>query len=1287
MRLILLPLVLASALFGATSIVSITPTATQARIQVKTDQPGNCTFQVSEGASIGTLVNDVNTSLFAGSNSDARAPYLITGSSHIFIAGNRIPSKATNGLWKTRALQANTLHTVQGTCGSDNVTQSFFTRNPQLGDLAPETLSFDTTAPYNAVLPSIDMSMTGQNDTGQASTYIDQTGIQMVRITGPMQGGQITTNNAAITGTVFDPASAWTNPQNAISNSVFATIGTAGSANALFIPLGFGANITSNNFPYGKWDSRAVIDDLNISLNASGSSATAADRVMQACIKLHATGACATDTITISNIPQTTPTQVNFPNTPSPTVWNPFWKLWTTSHPYPAAIDLGTRTGTATMSGTTITWASSDLFPNTLIAGDRIKLVGSACSNGGTDFCTVASVTDSKHVVTVESKTVSSAAAFTINNAGLSIWKNNANGTVSINTATYYTAIGTSYGTAANEQKDTCSPVTFSLPVFRDGSTRTPAVPARLCQFQAATSANAAYVFVPSTGEAWHIANGVTTFPGPGPGGSGSPDQINTGPRCTQDGPSWHPTDPFSWYCANRSGTGFYVVLKFTYNYVVGAGSCNGREWNDVTYGSVIENPCVGIVNDTPASLGQNIEAKILAVDPTFTTAAQNYFLYNGGTGGGPVGGVGKYLLFGFTSASQNTLGYMAWYDTQSKTIVKVANTYSTSPMRWSTLHGALLVHDLHSDWSRISINYQANYRSGQTGQDKSEMAIVSIAGRGDNNLPSNYFTACPAGLDARWQALGATAGAMKCVQITMDGEPRMQNPSANDKAFFPASPLNAAWTQIQPLIEGDEIQDNVLGAFSEGLLVVRKTAGTGNQIVLDILRAPQWQTNGVCPAATSHTAWVPIMIAAQQCGSDGYWVNVTGSAATVAEDVRLGTSHLDSSGIGPNGGLTVTTGLTRAGAFPAAINTNSPYSTIVYQPPFNGSNPLGSGSFVAQSHPSSRQVTAPLSEQGWAIDGHPYAGGTVNGSFTPLCTLGAITLQGGTSTVYKLTLAGGSCPATLDMKNFPLEVTAGRFLMGDISSAATGNQVTDSTPYRWCYTAAVNECRTGSAIGDVYAAIPFGETGTACSYVNFDINSPCVFAKYGLVGNIVQWDVSNTDSTGAGARKLGHGLTVPTHAGGFWSGTSDPDGKWAFFGPVLADNMVVAQYFAYKLPPQPARDSNSRNQYTDVPMQLSGISGDTIRVRYGYQELGAVDGSANSLYCTSRTESCYSTAAPSTSTPFLYAGETQSYVSCNGPCVVHVQAIPNRMMFYTVERKNGSNVKISTVQPPIAVN
>ncbi len=775
--------------------------------------------------------------------------------------------------------------------------------------------------------------------------------------------------------------------------------------------------------------------------------------------------------------------------------------------------------------------------------------------------------------------------------------------------------------------------------------------------------------------------------------------------------------------------------------------SCNGREWNDATYGTVHENPCVGApVNDSPASTNKDIVSQLKALDAAFD------FTYFANVTA--VGGFGKYIAYSFGAGNQGTMAYFCWYDTQAKTVVKYADSWRTYPMRDGVSHGNLLVHNTDSSWALASVNAASYFRGGSVGSDFQEMSIISITGRGDNNLPSNYFTACPAGLDQRWQALGATSGAMRCVEIVMDGEPRLENPSTTDCNKWPKSPLGpsqtcgaGAWSQIQTIAEGDEWVDQSQGngGVIEHFTVVKKTADVGNRIRLMNLRGPAWSDFGACAVPSAHTPLsTAIMVPPAACNiGTVYWVNINGNGAAIPEDFAIGAAHLDSSGIGPNGGIVAATSACRQGAIPATAGQPSYNCDAPRGWPFNGSDPWNSA-FITEAHPGYRQINAPLSEQGWVIEGYPY-GGAIGGA-TTICALGSITLQGGTSTVYKLSLAGGSCPA-IDMKNYPLQVSAGRFILGDISSATSGNQVTDAAPYRWCYTRVINECRTGSSIGDIYAAIPFGETGTPCSFSNFDINAPCVFAKYGLVANILQVGVSSgiigsvsDATTAATSRRLGYGFTVPTLVSNYWSGVSDPDGQWAFFSPSYADNMLVTQYFAYKLPPTPPRDSIARNQYVSIPMRFNGVAGDTIRVRFGYAEFGSVDGTANSLYCTSRTETCYGnitatvvgvtsatiftvnagagaaffngeiihvgsqtgtilsiatdtitltaalTAPPiigqivANVDPFVYAAEPQSYTPCNPNCTVNVPALSNRTLYWQFDRKNGSAVTTSLI-------
>jgi len=308
-----------------------------------------------------------------------------------------------------------------------------------------------------------------------------------------------------------------------------------------------------------------------------------------------------------------------------------------------------------------------------------------------------------------------------------------------------------------------------------------------------------------------------------GPLGAGSVDQIS-GNRCNAPGPSWHPTDAFTWYCLTNSGIGptFPVVFKFTYKF--GVGSCDGREWNDISYGTAVaENTsCMSQFNETPASAGQDLSSKVKAVDPRFDAT---YF-----TGVTGPGGFGKYIIVEFPVQFQDSMAYMAYYDVTTKNIVKVIDSFSTWPMRWGTDHGALLVHNSDSTWAAVSINGMKTNGGGR-GTDYSYMRVVSVAGRADRDLPFNYFTPCPGGLAQQWQDLGATPGATRCAQITVDGQPRLEHPSAADQAKWPVSPLDPSYRVIQNLVVGDSFMDlgNGFSNYgSEVFIVVKISAGVG---------------------------------------------------------------------------------------------------------------------------------------------------------------------------------------------------------------------------------------------------------------------------------------------------------------------------------------------------------------------------------------------------------------------------------------------------------------------------
>ena len=99
-----------------------------------------------------------------------------------------------------------------------------------------------------------------------------------------------------------------------------------------------------------------------------------------------------------------------------------------------------------------------------------------------------------------------------------------------------------------------------------------------------------------------------------------------------------------------------------------------------------------------------------------------------------------------------------------------------------------------------------------------------------------------------------------------------------------------------------------------------------------------------------------------------------------------------------------------------------------------------------------------------------------INEGFEQKSALDPITynLVAGTTGVFRFPAPVGQIAPTLtNYKLRPPVVYAGRWILQDISSPVTGNVITDSDPWKYCFAAAANECRTGSQPGEIYASIP----------------------------------------------------------------------------------------------------------------------------------------------------------------------------------------------------------------------
>jgi hypothetical protein len=332
------------------------------------------------------------------------------------------------------------------------------------------------------------------------------------------------------------------------------------------------------------------------------------------------------------------------------------------------------------------------------------------------------------------------------------------------------------------------------------------------------------------------------------------------------------------------------------------------------------------------------------------------------------------------------------------------------------------------------------------------------------------------------------------------------------------------------------------------------------------------------------------------------------------------------------------------------------------------------------QSHPTGGGVSAPPDRFNFMFDGRPYYGGYNAG-------LGGS--SPGTLVAGQLYKFPQSSMAGIDLpfrKNYPTAAFSGQMPLVDISSIATGDILGSGTAdaYKYCVAAAANECRQGSALGDVYVNAPYVRYPfcvTAAQNGNLtDEYDICISGSPLVRDAITQIDMRNTDNEGHSTRVLtkfrrARVLNV------FDTPYILPNGQWmifeSHFGGDASLNKVI---FLGKLPPPAPQDNYNRTDFIPISVSLPSLSGATQAfVRFGYAENGPNTG----LFCTSRHESCV-VGTPTSNSPvdhanpfFMEQTEASSWhaTACTSGCTIIVPGLPQRMMYYQFVYKNASGI------------
>lgn len=332
------------------------------------------------------------------------------------------------------------------------------------------------------------------------------------------------------------------------------------------------------------------------------------------------------------------------------------------------------------------------------------------------------------------------------------------------------------------------------------------------------------------------------------------------------------------------------------------------------------------------------------------------------------------------------------------------------------------------------------------------------------------------------------------------------------------------------------------------------------------------------------------------------------------------------------------------------------------------------------QKHPGPpQQSLAPPGDQVWGVDGFVNDCDTTDSPPTSFTNI--------TGSLWKFFNSN----YTISRKKLPmLAIIGGAHPLLDISSAATGNTIdgTAGFNYKYCIANAVNECRTGSSIGDIYVNGPGLSGGSYCGTGNLslsDTNSICLSNVPAWGQTITQIGIFSADPTGKYVRSLSSGM-----AGMKTSGTNvanmTPDGKWIWFPRDTSGTRIG---YLIKTPPWPGYDGIDRNTFQLRTAAVAGPSNTvTAIMEFGYD---------TSFNCTSRNEPC--ALATSNAPYFFETSDTYTRLSCpSGVCTFSIPVLPDHVVYARAKYYDESGSLIATgatfaltdngaVPPPPAVS
>jgi len=1308
---IAIPLLAVTAL-AATTVQTVTEvSAQQAIIRYRTtlSPATSCSWAITETVS-GATPDDVNTSIFSGSNLDTRPGSIVNGPDRAFVFGQRTSALGLDGLLHSRSLKANYAYTATVTCGADSpVTVYFNTGNIQLGGTYSEQPPFNSAGFGNWGWPGINWG-------NQAVEYPDpQTGVVIKRATSPGWLGQQTPMEN------FDFAiggSGWTNPQSILNGSTCsgtsATCAQSANSNSIFLSIN-GRNLSPvyspNIFSAGFWP-QVGYDDWLLSLR--GIASVAGAQPVGVCISFYDSGATcnsATQTVDLSTGSATT---VGFPAASSGVlsgapIWSPQFNAGEWGGPTMHKNDFGFAFGCPTLcpdagygtnhyagagvttSGTAVAVAcsagggNSESCFNPKWNNSYIYIQGSGCTDGGADVCQV-----NGHPADTEHLTLKNAPATTCSSpcnwaslaAGFKITPSGA-GTVDIG-AQYAYATSPMFQILSEGDFQVCNPVPVSVGYQADGTTPiSPPVPGELCFAQLQTNSNVSevggqlFLLIPSTGETRYLS---PLYAPPGvDSGDLSGDRNSAQIQFTPNG--WDGVSGLCMYglaATNTSGrTSIFKACYGTSNnwkayahplwapagFLPGENPATGNRWSDdpMTY-----------TNISPPSMNLDIYTQMAANNPQYDTAAFPTCSLDRVVAG---------YLFVYCSTGQNTWAVISSFSLVSGHNTGNGNTFTDYPNRNCGYHSSFASYSTGNYAEACDPPGEAGgyTATSQTGVGPFQITPHSMLKSAVFNTDTSMSTSAPAD-SCPSNPYGITGN--NCVTFRTQ-DMCSHFPGTREAAKWPC-PLSASWSQPITFQAGDAITI----PSNENLQAISVTpvtdAGCGSDCIQIVAGRGMWNTG----LQTQSAGWTGYMIAPfgtpcdlANCGG-GYalWTSAATTGPFVWAGDPVGFGHHGDAGTAPgSGNLTLISSSCISIFLPYCAHSSRYNNTLANllgswnqtlygqggfvgaflissAPPFGG---VISQSSTNQSYPSNEQIHAVNAwEKTWATDNKAINGGSTVGPENFIETEPvAYTLVGGTSTVYKFTaITGLITPNEANYKLFGLIGNADRYLLQDVSGPASS--LSDSAEFQVCMALAAGECHAGSSAGQVYETVPnVPSIQSYCIAPWLTENYPCAGFKAPLQAWLHQFSVSQSYYGGEYNRRITLGLNGHYRQYGASTFIPEVTGTWAFFKADWADG-IRSELFMTKFPPFPGGNSIPRNTFVNYSIQVPG-GGAYAEIKFGYME----NGSAQAYFCTNRQDPCTTSGSP-----FAYPSiDGRTLLACSSGCTVNIPAIAGRAVYYSI--------------------